>query len=787
MIFDNIPAYSPLYPDAFIDPKEKGKEWHLQFVQAAYANNAQNQYMIGRYAQWRLNRMFAQGKQPVERYTQILCGDKSNVNQTDGQEQNNGGAGGRGDTGTNFMNINWRIVSVMPKIRDSVINYVNKIKFRADFNALNPEAQQHKKDKKNALWAEKQLGPQFDEIEQIGGFKFSDRQDTSWMPDEYEEFDALASAKEKLIEEIRAEEGCAAVFEENEWKITERRLDEAGFDLAFLSLECRSNHVTGKIDVNFVDPESLVLPSFSGKTGDDIWVIGTIEWISLYQLYQEAGDQYTPEQYKLIAETFRQRYGNSWLGTFDWYGTTDNKFSAWKSFKIPRARFYWYDTNVKKFTITQKGDSEPTYRWRDWSKPAKNNEYTGNDGVTIKNKSDEMQAQIVRQASWIIGTSFLHNYGVLRDISRDQMDKRQSMLPIKVYKIADQSRVERAIPYLDSACLTWFRLQDRVARGIPPGITINLDAFEKLIIDQKEWSTQELLELAVQRGIILTRSSDTMLEQNGQPLPPVTPHEGSGVGIFAEYMGAMDYAIQKTKEVTGINDLFDTATPDPKTLKGVAQMSYNSVVNSISELVFARQYLFEKTSLDIAGKLQLKAREGDFKMYRSSIGAVVEIPQALSLAQLGIKAEAVPTDKDKEAMKAMLANAVATNGIPLDFDDMWYINNLIDNCGSLKLAEKLINVRITKRRQQVEQQAQQAQAQQGQQAKELEALKLQTDRERLDYEYQKKMEYEQFMTGQIWEREKAKSNNRIEQTAVRSDLKDKETTHKTIIEKTYDE
>jgi hypothetical protein len=362
------------------------------------------------------------------------------------------------------------------------------------------------------------------------------------------------------------------------------------------------------------------------------------------------------------------------------------------------------------------------------------------------------------------------------------MDKRQSMLPIKVYKIAEQSRVERAIPYLDNVCLSWFRLQDRIARGVPPGIIINLDAFEKLVIDQKEWSTKNLMELAVQSGIIFTRTVDTMTNENGQAVQPIIPHEGSGVGIFAEYFNAMDYAIKKVSDVTGINELFDTTTPDPKTLNGVAKMSYNSVINSISELVFCRQYLFEKTSLDIAGKLQLKALNGDVEMYSSQLGTIINIPQKLSIAKLGIKVEAVPTDMDRENMKLMLSQALQTNGVPLDFDDLYYINNLIDTCGSLKLAERLINVRINKRREQI---AKQAQANAEQTIKANADLETQKQKQAMDlitFELTEKLKYEREMTKEIIIRDNNKSKDRIDQTVVRSDLKKSETTHKTLVE-----
>lgn len=779
-----FPNYNTGFPDSFIPPADKGKMWHMQFAQAAFSNNFINTYMTGMYDQWRLNRLFAQGRQPISRYVKILCGEGVQAKGDTGQKsEQKGHIVDPQEGGANFMNINWRVVSVMPKIRDSVINYVNKAQFRADFNATNPEALDEKRSIKNMMWAEKVLKDDLDEIEKIGNIKLSGRQDTSWIPDEHAEFEALANVKVKIAEEIKAELACGQVFEDNEWDITSRRLDESGFDLAFESLECRTNRFTGKIDVNYVDPETLIMPTFTGKTGEDIWVIGTIEQISLYQLYQEAGDQYTPEEYRLIAEVYRARFNNTWDMSFDWTASVQNNFAAWKSWKILRQKVYWYDTNVKRWSSTKVGDKDESYRWREYDKAPKNTVREGNDGVMIKTSSGELQAQVVRECMWVVGTQYIHNWGILKDISRDQMDKRQSFLPIKIYHIAEQSRVERAIPFLDNICLTWYRMQDRIARGIPPGITINLDAFEKLVIDQKNWSTQKLLDLAVQSGIIFHRTIDSMLPENGgSGAAPITPHEGSGIGILAEYTAVMDNSIEKVKEVTGISDIVDGTTPEPKTGLGVAKMNYNSVINSLSELIFARQYLFEKTALDVAGKMQLKSNTGDYEMYVDSVGEIVKFKSSFSLSRLGINAEAVPTDQDKQNMKLMLSQALQTTQTPLDFDDLYYINNLIDNCKSLKLAERLINVRIQARRTQKAQEAQGAQQMTGQQALQQQQQKTSDAKDLLDYEYGLKKDYESHLTGEIQARNAGQSQNRIDQTVVRSSLKKDEMESKAMLE-----
>lgn len=670
----------------------------------------------------------------------------------------------------------------MPKIRDSVINYISKIKFRASFNAINPESIDAKQRQKNMMWAQKLLQDAMAEVQQNGKFTLPGQQDTSWMPDDFDDFEAVAKEKIKLQEEIRAELGCAEVFDQNEWKVTERRIDEDSFDLAFVAVECRSNKNTNKIEVNYVDPENMILPTFTGKTGDNIWIAGVVEQISLYQLYMEAGDQYTTDEYRLIAQFYQGRYNNLWDNSYVWDSDSSNNYSAWKSFTILRQRVYFYSVDVKKWrknTI----DGAETYRWEEWNKPPKETDYRGDNGEQIKNEYGAMDNQVVRQCSWIVGTQYSHDWGKLRNVSREQMDRRQNMLPIKVYRVSDQSRIERAIPFIDNMCLAWYRLQDRVARSMPAGIRVNLDAMEKLIVDGKEMTTKQILDLAIQTGIILFRVTDTMIpENNAQPLPPIEPHEGNVNGIFESYIGLMNEMKVAIRDVTGINELMDTTMIDPKAPVATSKLSYSAVLNSLSELVFCKQYLFEKTALDIAGKLQLMTLDGDIEMYSKQLGVIMSIPQTLSVAQLGITVDAVPTEQDRDMMKQMLVTALESTGTPLDFDDMYYINNLIDSTPSLKFAERLISIRIKRRRDET-QQAKQADMQQQQQGlQDAEKQKQQAAYQALTTEYGFKKDFENFMTGEIQKREAAQTGLQNQRLAIKSDLKNEEVTHKSLVE-----
>lgn len=665
-----------LFPDDFINPDEKDEKWHRQYVQAGYYAMYNNAYYNGKYNQWILNELYAQGKQPIERYVKALCQNAEE----------------------NYMDINWRQVSILPKVRDIVIGYLSKIDYSVQCAAINPDSIEKKEAMKWDLWAEKEMlqeAKKFMEMMGVENMPLEAQQDMSWVPDELPEYELLSKLYLKLKEEIQAEIGAEAVLNENEWDVVRRIMLENFFDNGMACVEKRINNYSQAIEVKSYNMTNVILPNYTGKTGEKVWIAGICEPMSVYDVYREAGDQFTPEQYKEIAKRYDQTLGNPQFQQYNsLYG---NNYSSWKGYNVYRVRMYWYSTDVVRYKKVTKNGAE-TYYKSGYEKAKGREEKITKDGRKIIVESGDMYKQTVHECSWIIGTDYVYNYGKVNSFSRDQLNKRECMLPLSIYKVSEQGRTERAIPFIDAISISWYKLQDRKARAIPSGITVDLSAIEKLVVDNKEMTVKQILNLAVQTGLFLYRSEDSMIPEGGGK--PIESRE-SGWGIEAEqYMKDIQNNIQLVNAVIGVNEFMDATTPMASTAATVAKLSTESALNGFSDIIDGMIWLHEKTVIDIAGKLQRAVMYGLQKLYSQKMGKWIEFENDFSLTQLGIKVVRQPLQQEKEFLINYLMEVVKEPSSPLDTDDMFRLKRIIETSTSIKFTEEFVIMVINKRRQQ---------------------------------------------------------------------------------------
>jgi hypothetical protein len=635
-----------------------------------------NAYYNGKYNQWLLNELYAQGKQPIDRYVKQLCQSSEE----------------------NYMDINWRQVSILPKVRDIVIGYLGKIDYSVQCAAVNPDAIDKKEQMKWDMWAEKEMlaeAKKFMEMMGVENMPIEAQQDLSWVPDELPEYELLANLYLKLKEEIQAELGAEAVLQENEWDVIRRVMLEQFFDNGMACIEKRINKYTKAIEVKSYPMTNVVLPNYTGKTGEKVWIAGVCEPLSVYDVYREAGDQFTPEQYKEIAKRYDQQLGNPQFQQYDTlYG---NNFSSWKGYNVYRVRMYWFSTDVVRYKTVQKNGME-TYYKSGYDKATGREEKVTKDGRKIVVESGDMYKQTVHECSWIIGTDYVYNYGKVNSFSRDQLNKRECMLPMSIYKVSEQGRTERAIPFVDGLSLSWYKLQDRKARAIPSGITVDLSAIEKLVVDNKEMTVKQIMNLAVQTGLFLYRSEDSMIPEGGGK--PIETRE-SGWGVEAQqYVADIQFNAQMINSVIGVNDFMDASTPAASTAATIAKLATESALNGFSDIIDGMIYLHEKTVIDIAGKLQRATMFGLQKMYSQKIGKWIEFENDFSLTQLGIKVVRQPLQQEKEFLLNYLMNLTQEPSSPLDADDFFFLKNIIETSSSIKFTQQYVSMVVNKRRKQ---------------------------------------------------------------------------------------
>jgi hypothetical protein len=736
-----------LFPDDFINPDEKDEKWHRQYVQAGYYAMYNNAYYNGKYNQWILNELYAQGKQPIERYIKALCQNAEE----------------------NYMDINWRQVSILPKVRDIVIGYLSKVDFSVQCAAINPDAVAKKEQLKWDMWAEKEMlseAKKFMDMMGVTNMPLEAQQDLSWVPDELPEYELLANLYLKLKEEIQAEVGTEAVLSENEWDVVRRIMLENFFDNGMACIEKRINNYSQAIEVKSYNMTNVILPNYTGKTGEKVWIAGVCEPMSVYDVYREAGDQFTPDQYKEIAKRYDQTLGNPQFQQYNsLYG---NNYSSWKGYNVYRVRMYWFSTDVVRYKKVTKNGAE-TYYKSGYEKAKGREEKITKDGRKIIVESGDMYKQTVHECSWIIGTDYVYNYGKVNSFSRDQLNKRECMLPLSIYKVSEQGRTERAIPFIDAISISWYKLQDRKARAIPSGITVDLSAIEKLVVDNKEMTVKQILNLAVQTGLFLYRSEDSMIPEGGGK--PIESRE-SGWGIEAEqYMKDIQNNIQLVNAVIGVNEFMDATTPMASTAATVAKLSTESALNGFSDIIDGMIWLHEKTVIDIAGKLQRATMYGLQKLYNQKIGKWIEFENDFSLTQLGIKVVRQPLQQEKEFLLNYLIDVTKEPSSPLDPDDFFFLKNIIETSQSIKFTQQYVTMVVNKRRRQKAADAERigvAQAEAQAQAKQQELMLAD---EMANKSMEREMALYTHKTNEDIRKMQATGASKIEQSAVKSELK----------------
>ena len=675
------------FPSHLTDPSQKGKEWHLQYAQAAYATWSNNLLWLNRRVDWIENRKYADGNQTTLKYTNFLARAERETGKK-----------------ATYLNLDWSIVSTLPKIRRVVINHLLKLNYDIVAQAVNPEAVSTKETIKLRTWAEKQLQPFLKQMEQESGVPLTNPE-LEIIPEVREEFEMLFAMTYKMAEELKIELATQHILDKNRFEDTRRKMLEDAFDLGFCACKVDTNVQTKEIDVRYVDPVNLMYDSFRGKTGGmgdgDLERIGEFRSLTLSQLRMEAGNQLTEEQYSIIANTFAGQYNNpnTPINANQPYVNTDANYNQWQNYNIVVIDMYFISTdrfNIKRVKVD---DDEMVYMKGSKAKLGVTVDYDG--GKKIEKTVEGIDLQSVYKCSWILNTDIVYNWGKAYDIPRDKKNPRECSLPIKIYRCDNKSTLESVMPFLDALQLTWLRLQNLKTMAMPKGLMINIEAWENVMVDGKIKSTEELFQMATETGIVLYRGQST-IDDSRMTGRPVEEIDGGLGKQFTELISDIDFNMRMIYEVSGINEIVAASNPDPNLLSGVMKQAVLSSENSLGTIMTAVTNNHERSATDISLKLQIMLQNGTINVYSDALGQIIQIGSEISPMTFGIKLMPKPTDKQREELKAMIMSAVINPNNPtsggLYIDDAIPLINELENGVNLKLVMRKYSYMLKKRR-----------------------------------------------------------------------------------------
>lgn len=707
------------YPSDLLDPKVKAeKNYSLQMCKAVYNKHHLD---VGYFSNSRRfdyieNRSYAKGNQAVSKYTKYFSHLK----------------GDRGEDVT-YMNLDYRIVPVIPKFMDVVLATAAKIDLDIFVDSINPKASQEKKNYKHNLWAKAVLKPFWEEQAAKAQMPELADQGNDYIPETKEELEMWMNLGFRLPEETAMELLVATVMNENDWGEDSHLVRE---DLFVNGVAFGSEYIdpiSKKIKMQYEDPVNGIFQNFRGRNGTkEMSRIGVIRRMTISQLKLSAGNSLTEEQYYEVAKRFQGYYGNpSFISPLADYINTDaeNRYMEYDTWEVLVMDLEWDTSDRIKIETREYASGEVVKNRVPFKTPLAKEEAVAGDSdeYTYLKTVKAVDRKAIYGAKWIIGTDYIYDYGKQKNIARRCENNKDPQKRFKFYRIATKSMLERMCGYADSIQIAWLKIQNLKARAMPKGLIIDTSAFDNVMLDNKAVSQKQLLEMAVQTGIILIRSeTNTDEDQNPRVGKPIEETVG-GIGVeFQELNNSILQDMQSLRDITGINSAMDASTLDPNSLVGNNKIALAGAANAIFPILNGFVKFSEQMASGIISHGMLLAKHGHLRDgYESSIGT--EMCEALEIAaeddenppMMGLRVEGRPSQEVKQRLLKMVNDSLMSPMDPakggIELPDALELDRLIENGTQPKLIEAILRYRITESKKKLDASAQansQAQAQQ---------------------------------------------------------------------------
>lgn len=707
------------FPKDNIDPELKRKpKYCKEYAEAAYSLHMKGQGGIRnlKSRDVSLLKLYAEGRQPVEKYLDIVCPkDKTGKRRT-------------------FMDLSLDPISVIPKFRAIVVGKFTEEEEDIFADAVDEMSGEERRLMKMKLWAKSELDRALEPMKDLmeAGVEFDKTQPI--IPSTVEELNMMeAVGSFKLFWEMGIEMLLQDAYNISDWEIIKQRLYENIFDTAMIAVKDYTDLASGKAKVRFVDIERLVVRYSKHKKYDNIDYAGEMLDLTPNQIRTYASEDLPLSVIEQIVENnentsnYDYAYNNTVDDFYNKHGNTDIKVLD----------ISWISNDVMKQEKRTDERGETHYNNVPFNYKKKSN---GKREIMVGQK------QMVYRCKWIVGTNYVFNYGVDEDIARPS--KNTVRLPYTIYKLSDKSMLEQIIPHEDGINLAWLNFQNALSKAAPPGMAIDIDAISNVFDGKNQMTPKQVLQIKRETGDLLysatTHHNQVVNPNAGRPVYDLP----GGVGSYLEeQIKTIDFNINMIRNITGINEIVDASAPSPNALVQTSQMAAESTNKVLYQMKFAYRTVKETSAANLSYRIQSIIKYRDYKPYMNVVGShILEMfkqGSPISAASFGFTLKSRPGGEEKMALMQK-AHAYEQRGV-IRLSDIMKVENIIEG-GSIKQAQLYLSYK----------------------EKEYEKLQAQREQERIQLQSQMIKDQQANATeGRILE-EKEKSNNKINEIGAKS-------------------
>jgi len=695
------------YPSPLASNEEKAtKEYGLEYFKTMYYewHNNGDVYFRDRKMRYNRNRSYAEGNQDVGKYKDLLDvqGDSS------------------------YLNIDWTPVSVVPKFVDVIVNGMVNQEYDVKAKSIDPVATNKRLEKKKQMLGDMLSKDFLESLEDETGIPLAPN---GFVAQSSEEVDMFMALNYKQNVEIALEKAIEYTLDKNDFDEVKRYMIRDLVVLGLCAAKVDLSPING-VKIRHVDPANLIT-SFSAKPDyKNIRHAGEVYSMTIADLKQQAGDEFSEDDYIKIAKEYAGKNNNpSNYGTQAYFDNGNETYDYDKfSVNILDAEFITshslnYEKKENRF-----GGYSVNKKPSNYKKPKKSKTKREDIGSTVK---------VIYKGKYIVGTDYIFNYGMMKDMPRPKSNLSETNLSYiiyqpNLYKMKSRSLVDRMIPFADQIQLAHLKIQHVLAKSRPKGAAFEIGSLENVSKgDGGTFTPMELQEIYDQTGNIYYRRIDDEGQMTGAM--PIQELE-NGIGRdFNTLIGVYNHNMQMIRDVTGVNEARDASQPSSEALVGVQKLALLASNNATRDVNDAYLNATRRLSQCISMRMQdLINYKGLHSMYSNVIGDTamhsIDMMKKLSIHEFGITLDVAPSEEEKQLMEQNIQASLAQKELRLEDAIM------IRSIRNIKMANQMLILRREKYRQEQEEQARQAseqnaqlQQQSAQQAAQLKQQEMQSE------------------------------------------------------------
>lgn len=615
------------FPSEFLSPKEKDKdEYGLKYAKSiwqTYYNSGG--FTIQRRKTQELKR-WAEGRQDIWDMKKLW---------------------GLGVGDTSYANLDWQAPSIVAHFVDVLLGLFLNQQFKPVCKAVDDISLTEKDKEYQKMKAAFILKGADQELIKNGLPPIAPQPTKQF--DSLEELDLYFELNFKQAVEMAMELGIEVVMTNNEKEELKKSvlknliiLKKGGIRVFY------SNQNT--IKLKSLDPEFLILPYSQKPDHSDANYWGYIDFMTVGEIKQQAGDQFTEEQYIQIAKMA----GNQWTN-MAW----DNRYIQnymYLNFLIPVMEFEFLSTNTEQLVFKETISGKRVY--------SKDINY---DPTVAKAKGHQVEQNDIQQkytGFYIVNTDYIYNYGLSKNMIFKKINNTYAAeTPLSaviytpdIYENTNKGFVERMLPHAKQCHLALLKMQQIQAQARPKGIAIDIDSLVGIKLgagkDEPDASFMQLINLFDQKGTLLYRRiKDDGNEKNGRPIEEL---ENGMAQDLERYANSYIFHKNQMAEMVAVNSAVDASTVSKEAAVGIQKIQVNATINALRPLKTGFVNIMQRSCNNIGLMIQDSLRYGDGMkdVFMNSIGnrttQVLEAIKEVPLRDYAITIEYEQDEQDRQ-------------------------------------------------------------------------------------------------------------------------------------------